>query len=103
MSEVTFRDFAGAVMQGDTARATQVLETLLALPTDQAQTATEFFRTRATSGDPAFLPKAMQLRTAVTSGTDDEIFAILVECFGLTAAQRDAVISAVRKRYPASS
>jgi hypothetical protein len=103
MSDVTFRDFAGAVMQGDIPRATQVLETLLALPPDQAQTATDFFRARATSGDPAFLPKAMQLRTAVTSGTDDEIFSILVECFGLTAAQRDAVISAVRKRYPASS
>jgi hypothetical protein len=103
MAEVTFRDFAGAVMTGDTARAQQVLETLLALPPDQAQAATAFFRAKATSGDPAFLPKAMQLRAAVTTGTDDDIYAILVECFGLTSAQRDAVISAVRTRYPAPS
>ena len=101
MSEVTFRDFAGAVMAGDIPRAQQVLETLLALPADQAQTATEFFRAKATSGDPAFLPKAMQLRAAVTTGSDDDIYGILVECFGLGADQRDAVISAVRKRYPA--
>ena len=103
MSDVTFRDFAGAVMAGDIPRAQQVLETLLALPPDQAQTATEFFRARVASGDPAFLPKAMQLRAAVTTGTDDDIYAILVDCFGLTAPQRDAVISAVRKRYPAPS
>jgi|MudIll2142460700_1097286.scaffolds.fasta_scaffold08740_2 hypothetical protein len=102
MADVTFRDFAGAVMSADTARATQTLETLLGLPTDQAQQATEHFRTRATSGDPSFLPKAMQLRTAVTSGSDDEIFAILVECFGLATNQRASVIAALRKRYPAT-
>src|SRR5688572_2193283 len=102
MSDVTFRDFAGAVMSGDTSRASQVLETLLALPADQADAATSYFRTRATSGDPAFLPKAMQLRTAVTSGTDDEIFAILGECFGLTTDQRDSALAALRARYPVS-
>jgi len=100
MADVTFRDFAGAVMSADTARATQALETLLGLPTDQAQQATEHFRTR--TGDPSFLPKAMQLRTAVTSGSDDEIFAILVECFGLAADQRASVLAALRKRYPAT-
>jgi hypothetical protein len=102
MSDVTFRDFAGAVMSNDMPRATQALETLLGLPSDQAEVATQHFRGRATSGDPTFLPKAMQLRNAVTSGTDEEIFAILVDCFGLAPEQRASVITAVRSRYPAS-
>jgi hypothetical protein len=46
MAEVTFRDFAGAIMGGDAARAATVLQELLALPPDQATAATSHFRGR---------------------------------------------------------
>ena len=98
MAELSFRDFAGAVMQGDEARASSVLQELLALPTDQAVTATSFFAARIK--DPTFMVKAMGLRTAVQSGTDDEISDVLGECFGLEGEPRSAAVAALRKRYP---
>jgi hypothetical protein len=99
MSEVTFRDFAGAVMKGDAAAAAAVLEALLGLPAEAAAAATAHFRSRM--ADPAFMPKAMGLRTAVTSGSDAEIGALLGDCFGLDEAARGAAITALRTRYPA--
>jgi hypothetical protein len=51
--------------------------------------------------DPAFMPKAMGLRTAVTSGSDAEIAALLGDCFGLDGPARDAAAGALRARYPA--
>lgn len=97
--DVTFRDFAGAVMRGDAPAAAAVLETLLGLPPDQAAAATDHFRGRM--ADPAFVPKAMGLRGAVTTGTDAEIAALLGDCFGLDGAPRDAAVTALRTRYPA--
>ncbi|HSD91356.1 MAG TPA: hypothetical protein VLB44_27720 [Kofleriaceae bacterium] len=99
MADVTFRDFAGAVMQGNAAAAASVLETLLALSPDAAMKATEHFRGRMS--DPAFMPKAMGLRTAVTSGTDAQIGDLLVDCFGLDDTARASAITALRRRYPA--
>ncbi len=100
MADLTFRDFAGAVMQGDAARAQEVLATLLELSPEVAATATAHFRSRMT--DPAFLPKAMGLRTAVTTGSDDEIAALLGDCFGLAGEPRTHAVAAVRRRYPAA-
>jgi len=100
VADVTFRDFAGAVMQGNAAAAASVLETLLELSPGQAQQATEHFRARMS--EPTFMPKAMGLRTAVTSGTDAQIGALLGDCFGLDAATRTSAVSALRRRYPAS-
>lgn len=97
MADLTFRDFAAAVMQNNLDGAATVLETLLELPRDQARSATEFFRTRMT--DPAFMPKAMSLRTAVTSGTDDQISDLLGDCFGLDPAARTEAVAALRRRY----
>ena len=99
MSDATFRDFAGAVMRGDTATAAAVLRVLLGLGPEEAVAATDFFRDRV--ADPAFLPKAMGLRTAVTTGTDAEIAALLGDCFGLDGPARDAAVGALRQRYPA--
>ena len=82
MAELTFRDFAGAVMQGDAAKAATVLQELLALSPDAAMAATAHFRGRM--ADPAFMPKAMGLRTAVQTGSDDDIAARL----GLATARR---------------
>lgn len=99
MSEVTFRDFAGAVMKGDAAAAAAVLEALLGLSAEAAAAATAHFRGRM--ADPAFMPKAMGLRTAVTSGSDAEIGALIGDCFGLDGDARDAAVGALRTRYPA--
>ncbi len=98
MSEPTFRDFAMAAMQGNVDTAAGTLETLLGLPAPEAKAATEHFRSRL--GDPSFVPKAMGLRTAVTSGTDAQIDELLGECFGLTGEVRTAATAAVRARYP---
>lgn len=95
----TFRDFAGAVMRKDPAAAASVLETLLGLGAPEATAATAHFHGQM--ADPAFMPKAMGLRTALASGTDAEIGALLEECFGISGPAREAVIAALRTRYPA--
>ena len=98
MAEVTFRDFAGAIMGGDAARAATVLQELLALSPEQATTATSHFRGRMS--DPSFMPKAMGLRTAVQSGSDGEITSLLADCFGLDGAASAGALAALRTRYP---
>jgi hypothetical protein len=98
MADPTFRDFAFAVMQGNASSAASTLETLLGLSAPQASAATEHFRARM--ADPAFMPKAMGLRTVVTSGTDEQIGDLLVDCFGLDATARAKAVAVVRERYP---
>lgn len=100
MAELGFRDFAGAIMQGDSARAQAVLQQLLSLSPEHAQAATAHFASR--SKDPAFMMKAMSLRTAVTSGSDDEIGDLLGDCFGLAGEARTNAVAALRARYPKS-
>ena len=94
----TFREYAMSVMQNQLPAATDMLEQLLGLPAAQAATATTFFQVQIK--DPAFMPKAMGLHTAVESGSDDQIGDILVDCFGLDPAQRASSITAVRETYP---
>ena len=53
MADVTFRDFAGALMQGKRDDATAMLEPLLGLTGDAATRATDHFGDRIT--DPAFM------------------------------------------------
>ena len=98
MSEPTFRDFAMAAMQGNVDTAAGTLEALLGLTEPQAKAATEHFRSRL--ADPGFVPKAMGLRTAVTSGSDAQIDELLGECFGLAGDVRTAATATVRARYP---
>lgn len=100
MAQLTFRDFAGAVMGGDQKRAAEVLEQLLALDTSAATAAVAHFQQSMTS-DPGFMAKAMGLRTAVTSGSDGEIAALLGDCFGLNGPARDGAVATLRKQYPA--
>lgn len=95
---VTFRDFAMAVMQNQLPAAAGHLETLLGLSPADASTAAAHFKSRST--DPAFMPKAMGLRTAVTSGTDAEISDLLADCFGLSDSQRAAAVATVRANNP---
>ncbi len=98
MASPTFRDYAMAVMQGQVPQAIEHLQILLGLTAEPATTATAFFQGQAKLS--AFLPKAMGLRAAVESGSDEDIWKILVDCFGLTPEQRGGVIGAVRVRYP---
>ena len=101
MSDLTFRDFAGAIMGGDDARAAEVLGVLLALDAPAATAAVTHFRD-GIKADPAFMMKAMGLRAAVTGGSDDEIAALLVDCFGIPTSGMAAVVAALRTRYPAT-
>jgi hypothetical protein len=86
MAELTFRDFAGAIMQGNIDGGGKVLETLLGLDPAASRGAAEHFATQMKTGGPAFMGKAMGLRTAVTSGSPDDIAALLRDCFGLDGA-----------------
>lgn len=100
MAEVTFRDFAGAVMRKDTAAAARVLEELLRLDAASATAAATHFDGQMAQAGPAFMMKAMGLRTAVTSGTDGEMRALLGECFGLEGEPATRAVEALRERYP---
>lgn len=100
MSQLTFRDFAGAVMEGNSRRAAEVLQQLLGLDDAAASAAAAHFQ-KGMAGDPAFMGKAMGLRTAVTGGSDDEIRALLRDCFGLTDANGETAVRALRTQYPA--
>lgn len=102
MADLTFRDFAGAIMKGDAAEAARVLEALLGLAPADAAAAAAHFQGRA-AADPQFMMQAMGLRTAVTSGSDGEIGALLATCFGLDGDTRAAAVAALRTRYPAPS
>lgn len=99
MSELTFRDFAGAIMADDAKRAAEVLAVLLAVDAPRAEGAVKHFQDHA-KADPAFMMKAMGLRAAVTGGTDDEMSALLTDCFGITDTA--SVVDALKKRYPRS-
>lgn len=100
MADVNFRDFAGAVMQKDTAAAGRVLEQLLALSPEGGLAAARHFDDQQTKVGPAFMMKAMGLRTAVTGGSDEEIKSLLGECFGLAGADADGAVAELRRRYP---
>lgn len=99
MPEVTFRDFAAAVMTGDTDAAAAFLETLLALDRARATAATAHFQQQMTEQGQNFMMKAMGLRTAVTSGSDAELSSLLADCFGLEGDELDGAVAALRRRY----
>lgn len=101
MADVTFRDFAGAVMSGDAAAASGVLQSLLGLDAPAADAATAHFQQQMTAGGPAFMGKAMGLRTALASGSDAEISTLLVDCFGLPAPALTPALATLRAKYPA--
>jgi hypothetical protein len=100
MAEVTFRDFAGAIMGSDTARAAEVLEQLLGIDAAAAVSAATHFQ-RSMAADPGFMAKAMGLRSAVTGGSDQEIAVLLGDCFGLVGAAVAPAVATLRKQYPA--
>jgi uncharacterized protein (DUF2345 family) len=102
MADVTFRDFAGAIMGNDTARAGEVLQILLGVSAEAGVAASAYFHAHMTA-DPSFMAKTMGLRAAVTSGTDAEIAALLGDCFGLTGDAIPPAVTTLRRHYPAPS
>ena len=100
MAQLTFRDFAGAVMEGNSKRAAEVLEQLLGLDASLATAAASHFQ-KCMAEDAAFMGKAMGLRTAVTGGSDNDISVLLGQCFGLTGEAAAGAVAALRKQYPA--
>jgi hypothetical protein len=101
MGQLTFRDFAGAIMGGDTERAGEVLRELLGLEAEAARAAASHFQTTM-AADPAFMGKAMGLRAAVTGGTDEDIRVLLGDCFGLEGSAAHDAVTVLRKHYPAT-
>jgi hypothetical protein len=98
MAEVTFRDFAAAVMKGDVDAAGAVLQPLLGLGAGESRAAAQHFHAQSTALGPAFMGKAMGLRTAIAGGTDAEIGALLRDCFGLSGAPLATAIATLRGR-----
>src|SRR5262245_37992073 len=96
MADVTFRDFAGAIMKGDVDGGGGVLQQLLGLDAATARQASQHFHSAMTSGGPAFMGKAMGLRTAVASGSEAEISTLLRDCFGLADAPLATAVATLR-------
>lgn len=94
---MTFRDFAGAIMKSDVEAAGAVLQVLLGLDTAQAVAAARHFHTQSTQLGPAFMGKAMGLRTALTSGSDAELEQLLQDCFGLTSAALATALATLKR------
>jgi hypothetical protein len=97
--EVTFRDFAAAVMQGDMDGASAVLERLLAVDDAVARAASAHFHAQMATGQ-AFMMKAMGMRTVVEARDEPGLRALLEECFALDADTAAAAARAVLSRYP---
>ncbi len=85
-------------MGGDRAKAASVLEVLLGATPETATAASSYFESR--TKDPAFMPKAMGLRTAVTTGTDEEIAILVEQCFGLHGPALARAVAALRAKHP---
>jgi hypothetical protein len=98
MAEVTFRDFAAAIMKGDADAAGATLQPLLGLDPAAATAAAQHFQAQSATAGPAFMAKAMGLRTALASGADTEIGALLRDCFGLADAPLATAIATLRSR-----
>ena len=98
MADVTFRDFAAAIMKGDVDAAGAVLQQLLGLAAAQAHAAAQHFQAQSTAQGPAFMGKAMGLRTAVSSGSEAEIGALLRDCFGLTDAPLATAVATLTRK-----
>jgi hypothetical protein len=101
MADVTFRDFAGAIMKGDAAAAGTVLQALLGLGAVEASAAAQHFLAQSTAQGPAFMGKAMGLRTALAGGSDAEIGQLLRDCFGLDGAALATGLATLQAAQPA--
>lgn len=98
MTTLTFRDFAGALMGGDAARASAMLSELLGVDAATAGQATKVFEAKLAEG-PAFIQKAMSMRGAVESKDAAGLSGLLVQCFGLGEKEAGEAAERVLARY----
>ncbi len=101
--EVTFRDFAAAIMQNDVDGAAKTLQPLLSLDASAAESAAKHFQTQMAEQGQGFMMKAMGLRTAVTEGSDTEVAQLLGDLFGMTDDSANAGVTALRAKYPSGA
>ena len=85
-------------MTGNVAAVGAVLQQLLGLDAAAANAAAQHFHAQSTSVGPAFMGKAMGLRTAMASGSEAEIAALLRDCFGLADAPLATAIAALQRK-----
>jgi hypothetical protein len=98
MAEPSFRDFAGAIMEGDLARGGALLEQLLGVDAETGLRSARFFQEQMQTG-PEFMMKAMGMRTVVTGGTPAELAALLGDCFDLRGDAATSAAGAVIARF----
>jgi hypothetical protein len=96
--QVTFRDFAGALMGGDAERASRVLAELLAVDEATAKSATSHFQQQMATS-PTFVQKAMGMRQVVESRDELALVELLVDCFGIEPARAAQAATAILARY----
>jgi hypothetical protein len=96
--EVTFRDFAGALMSGDQPGAARVLSLLLGLDSATATTAAERFR-QGLADDPVFMQRAMGMRQVVEARDEPALSRLIEECFGLERDDAARSAATVLARY----
>lgn len=99
MAEITFRDFAGALMGNDHALAAQHLQTLLGVDAATATAGTAHFAAQM-KASPEFMMKAMGMRNVVTSGDRAGLVTLLGECFALSDVVAAEAADNVLGRYP---
>jgi hypothetical protein len=95
---LSFRDFAAAIGDGDTTKASATLVALLAVEADAAATATAFFQ-RQMADSPNFLMKAMSMRYAVADGTPEQVEALMTEIFDLKGGAAKAAAASVIAQF----
>jgi hypothetical protein len=98
MAEITFRDFAGALMGGDEAQAATHLAALLGVDDPTARAGTAHFKAQMSS-NPAFMQKAMAMREVVQGRDRERLVTLLGECFALPAETAQAAADTVLARY----
>ncbi len=98
--EVTFRDFAAAIMQNDVDGAAKTLQPLLSLDAAAAEGAAKHFQTQMAEQGQGFMMKAMGLRSAVTEGSNEDVAQLLSNLFGMTGDSASAGVTALRAKYP---
>ncbi|MEM1029125.1 MAG: hypothetical protein AAGN82_02190 [Myxococcota bacterium] len=81
MPDVTFRDFAGALMAQDDAKAGSVLETLMGVDAATAAAGVSFFQAEMKKS-PDFMMKSMEMRGAVEQRDEAKLTELIAACFG---------------------
>jgi hypothetical protein len=98
-TQLTFRDFAMATADEDPARAEGLLAELLGVDAATASAGTEHFKTQM-ADDPAFMMKAMGMRTIVEARDEPGLVSRLGECFALSPEAAARAAAVVWSRYP---